>query len=119
MRGVGRPGQRLKWSDDGDTSAAHGTWLVVTVDMKNIGSRDFGVSTWDFTLIAADGTEYGLSADAGASAYSSYQGGGFVGEAIPPGMVVRYYLVFDIAPDAAGLRFIFEQDTRPAVDLGQ
>lgn len=119
VRGVGRPGGTLKWSDDGDTSKAAGTWVVVTVDLRNIGGRDFGVSPWDFSLLAEDGTEYGLSPDAGAAAYSIYQGGSFVGEAMPPGAVARYYLVFDIDPNAAGLRFVFEQDTRPVFDLGR
>lgn len=119
---VGAPwsgGTTLVWSAAGDTSAAAGTWLVVPVELTNTGAANFGVNSWDFRLTDAAGHRYAVSDDLGALAYSAYAGGLTLGGQVPPGVAGRYYLVFDVAPAATGLRLQFLQGDRPAVALGR
>lgn len=111
-------GQTLTWSQYGNKSQAAGTWFVVTVEMKNTGKTNFGINTHDFKLLDASGIEYKTSDDFGTYAYSEYKGGQNIGKQVPPGVTVRYFVVFDIAPDAKGLRFQFDQDKKPTFDLG-
>ncbi len=119
MTGVDRPGKELVWSQYGNKSQAAGEWLVVAVEMKNTGDRNFGVNTHDFELKTATGATYNVSSDLGAYGYSETKGGQRIGGQVPPGVTVRYHVVFDIAPDATGLAFTFKQDKRPTFDLGQ
>jgi hypothetical protein len=116
--GVERPGKMLTWSQFGNVSNAAGTWVIVLCDLKNTGSQNFGVNTPDFQLLDGKGNKYNVSSDMGAIGYSQYKGGQAIGGQVPPGVSVRYYVPFDVAPDATGLRFIFNQDKKPAFDIG-
>jgi len=115
---VMRPGKELVWSQYGNKSAAAGTWLIVAVDMKNTGMQNYGVNTSDFTLYGPGGVKYAVSTDPGAYGYSEFKGGQSVGGQVPPGVSVRYYVVFDVAPDASGLLFRFNQDKEPTFAIG-
>lgn len=114
---VERPGKELVWSQFGNKSVAAGTWLVVVFDMKNTGNTNFGVNTPDFELRAAGGITYKVSTDGGAFGYGQFKGGQTIGGQVPPGVNVTYYVVFDIAPDATDLVFVFNQDTKPRFAL--
>jgi hypothetical protein len=118
VAGVERPGKDLVWSEFGNKSTAAGTWLVIDFDMKNTGNTNFGVNTPDFELQAAGGIVYKLSTDIGTYTYATYKKGQAIGGQVPPGVTVRYYLVFDIAPDATDLRLVFKQDTKPVFAVG-
>jgi len=113
-----RPGKELVWSQYGNKSAAAGTWLIVVVDMKNTGNTNFGVNTGDFELNAAGGIKYSVSSDVGAYGYSEFKGGQSIGGQVPPGVNVKYYVVFDVAPDATGLTIKFKQDKQPVFTIG-
>jgi len=101
---VEKPGITLVTSQYGSKSDAAGTWVVVTVTMKNTGNQSFGVNTSDFVLKDSAGRTYKVSDDAGATyEYSTYKGGKQLGYDVPPTVTVTYYIVFDIAPDAKGV----------------
>ena len=115
---VERPGKELVWSQYGNKSAAAGTWFIVVVDMKNTGNTNFGVNTSDFELNAAGGVKYNVSSDLGVYGYSELKGGQPIGGQVPPGVSVRYYVVFDVAPNATGLTLKFKQDKNPFFAVG-
>jgi hypothetical protein len=112
-----RPGKELVWSNVGNKSAAAGTWLIVPVDLRNTGGQNFGVNTFDFELRDGAGAIYNVSSDVGAYGYAEYKQGAPLGGQVPPGVTVRSYAIFDINPDATGLRLVFKQDTKPQFAL--
>jgi len=114
---VETPGKELVWSQFGNKSVAAGTWFVVVVDMKNTGNQNFGVNSSDFELKSGNVT-YKVSDDMGTYSYSELKGGQRVGGQVPPGVNVTYYIVFDVAPNAADLQFIFKQDKKPIFSVG-
>ncbi len=117
--GVEKPGTILKWSTFNNTSTAVGTWVIVTVDMKNTGTKNFGVNDHDFQIKDSAGNTYNVSSDGGASSYSEFKGGQRVGGQIPPGITVRYYIAFDVGANATGLTLQFQQGNKPLINLGQ
>lgn len=115
---VERPGKDLVWSQYGNKSAAAGTWFIVVVDMKNTGNTNFGVNTSDFELNADGGIKYDVSSDYGTTSYGELKGVQRIGGQVPPGVNVRYYVVFDIAPNSTGLTLKFKQDKNPVFAVG-
>lgn len=118
VAGVERPGKELVWSEFGNKALAAGTWIVIAFDMKNTGNTNFGVNTPDFELQAAGGITYKVTSDIAAFSYASFKKGQNIGGQVPPGVTVRYYVIFDVAPDATGLRLVFKQDTKPQFAIG-
>ncbi len=117
--GVEKPGTILKWSTFNNTSTAVGTWVIVAVDMKNTGTKNFGVNDHDFQLKDSAGNTYNVSSDGGASSYSEFKGGQRLGGQVPPGTTVRYYIAFDVGANATGLTLQFLQGNKPLINLGQ
>jgi len=117
--GVEKPGKTLTWSQFKNTSVAAGTWVIVAVDMKNTGTKNFGINGPDFQLKDSAGNTYNVSTDGGASSYSEFKGGQRIGGQVPPGTTVRYYIPFDVSPTATGLTLQFEQGNKPLINLGQ
>jgi len=115
---IDRPGKEFVWSDFNNKTLAAGTWFIVALDMKNTGNANFGVNTSDFEMRAVGGVTYNLSTQAGVYSYPSYKKGQDIGGQVPPGVVVRYYLIFDVAPTATDLQLVFKQDTKPIFALG-
>lgn len=117
--GVEKPGKTLTTSQFGNTSTAAGTWVIVAVDLKNTGTKNFGVNDPDFQLKDSAGNTYNVSSDLAATGYSTFKGGQQIGGQVPPGTTVRYYIPFDVAPSATGLVLQFEQGNKPLINLGQ
>jgi len=115
---IDRPGKEFVWSDFNNKTLAAGTWFIVALDMKNTGNANFGVNTSDFEMRAVGGVTYNLSTQAGVYSYPSYKKGQDIGGQVPPGVVVRYYLIFDVAPTATDLQLVFKQGTKPTFALG-
>lgn len=107
----------LTWSDFGNTSEAKGIWLIVYLTLKNVGKENFGINTWDFALTAGE-VKYSFSTDGGAFMFIDYKKMAHLGEQFPPGVAVKTALIYDIAPDAKGLRLQLIQ-AKTSVDLGQ
>lgn len=119
VTGVDKPGTTLVWSQLGNKAEAAGTWIVVVVEMKNTGNTNFGINSHDFQLKDGKGNTYKPSDKFSASTYSTFKGGQQVGDQVPPGATVRYYIPFDVGTDATGLQFQFLQGNKPLIDLGQ
>jgi hypothetical protein len=115
---VEKPGKVLKTSQYGNTSTAIGTWVIVGVDLRNTGTRNFGVNDPDFQIKDGAGNTYNVSDDFGASEYGTNKGGQQIGGQVPPGATVRYYIAFDVSPTATGLALQFEQGNKPLIKLG-
>jgi len=115
---IDRPGKEFVWSDFNNKTLAAGTWFIIALDMKNTGNANFGVNTSDFEMRAVGGVTYNLSTQAGVYSYPSYKKGQDIGGQVPPGVVVRYYLIFDVAPTATDLQLVFKQGTKPTFALG-
>lgn len=113
---VEHPGKELVWSSFGNKSTAAGEWLVATVKLKNTGTQNFGVNTFDFEL-QGNGTTYKVSTDAAAYGYADYKKTQQIGGQVPPGVEVTYYVIFDIAPGSSGLALLFKQDKQPRFTL--
>jgi len=87
---------------------AKGEYVIVGLQLKNVGRENFGLSTHDFALYDGSGVKY--------NAASVYAGDwdkalGYDGEVgfsdtrqMPPGVPGKYLIVFDVAPDAADLQ---------------
>lgn len=118
VTGVERPGTELVWSQYNNKSTAAGTWVIVAVKMKNTGTQNFGVNNSDFEMRASGGTKYNVSSDGGSYSYSKFKNGGQIGGQVPPGVEVTYYIVFDVAPTATELQFVFKQDKNPIFTIG-
>jgi hypothetical protein len=118
VAGVDRPGKEFVWSEFNNKSLAAGTWFIVALDMKNTGNSNFGVNTTDFELLANGGITYKISTEGGVYAYPAYKKAQNIGGQVPPGVTVRYYLIFDVAPDASDLQLVFKQDTKPTFAVG-
>jgi hypothetical protein len=114
---VEKPGKDLIWSQYGNKSTAAGTWFVIVVDMKNTGNQNFGVNSSDFEMKSGNVT-YKVSDDFGSYSYSDSKGGQKVGGQVPPSVNVTYYIVFDVAPNATDLQFVFKQDRKPTFAVG-
>lgn len=115
---VERPGPQLVWSQSGNASTAQGTWLAIAFDLKNIAAQPLAVTAPDFVLSDPEGAIVKTTTDIGGYNYSAFKGGQIVGGAIPPGVTVRYYLVYDVPIAATGLQLVFNQDTKPRFAVG-
>lgn len=109
----------LTWSQFGNKTDAKGTWLVVYMTLKNVGKENFSINTWDFELNDATGIKYNTTTDvATAYGFNDLKKLAKLGEQFPPGVSTKTALLFDIAPDAKGLKLLVKQ-AQTSIDLGQ
>ncbi|MGH2371564.1 MAG: DUF4352 domain-containing protein [Chloroflexota bacterium] len=93
---------------------AKGEFVVVGLTLKNIGKENFGVHTWDFELRDANGVQYDPASVFAGDEWAKSNGytGGLLSLGsgqMPPGVPIKYGLVFDTAPGAQGLKLHLEQ----------
>ena len=116
---VKRTKDPLVWTQFGNSTQAKGEWLIIDLDLKNVDKESSPVNTHDFEVQDAGGVKYSHSADFGAySAFPDYHKLSKLGQQFPPNVSVRTVLVFDISPDAKGLKLHLKQ-ARTMVDLEQ
>jgi hypothetical protein len=88
------------------TATARGEFVVVGLQLRNVGPERFGLNRWDFELYDANGTRY-TSAPIYVAGWE--QALGYDGEVgadtaeMPPGVSGKYLIAFDVAPGAQGL----------------
>lgn len=99
----------LVWSDFGNKVDATGTFVVVSITLKNIGSRNFGINSFDFELHDSGGVKYNTSDKFETFSYVSYRKLTPLGDQVPPGLEVKSALVFDINPSATALKLVLKQ----------
>ena len=106
-----KPGKTLQWSEFGNSETASGKWLVVPIALKNSSQGAKEVSTTNFQIIDAAGRTYQHWENFfTASMYVQYRKRQTL---IGPVKVVsrgtvRSFLIFDISPDAKGLKLRFK-----------
>lgn len=109
----------LRWAEYGSETSekAIGKWLIVYLGLKNIGRENFAINTWDFEVHDKTGITYKTTDKGAAYSYPRALKLQALGERIPPGVGFTSVLLFDTAPDAAGLRLWLGQE-KQYVDLG-
>lgn len=109
----------LVWSQYGNKTEPKGEWVIIDIDLKNIGKENFGLNTHDFGLVDDAGVKYDHSSASGASSsFQEYQKLSKLGDQYPPGVPLQSALVFDINPAARGLKLDLKQ-AKTLVDLGR
>lgn len=97
---------------------AQGIWQVVHVRVKYSDTSSYKVVENDFSIRDSNGAAY-LPAWPSSSNYNNDQGfNSFNFDEIPPGTTGEFGLLFDINPDATGLKLHCEQ-VKQMIDLGQ
>jgi hypothetical protein len=109
---VEHPGKQLQWSDYGKIEEASGTWLVVHISLKNTALDDSSIHPSNFRIIDSQGKTYDHYKDYTVSeTYELYRGGQLiVNKLIKSSNQANCYLLFDIPPDATGLKLDFKPD---------
>jgi hypothetical protein len=84
-----------------------GEYVVVGLELENIGRENFGLNSWDFQLYDANGIKYTstsvyLTGWPKQLGYDGTVGGGTA--KMPPGVAGKYVIAFDVAPGAQGLQ---------------
>jgi hypothetical protein len=97
---------------------ATGEFVVVSITLKNIGTQNFGINTFDFELQDGASVKYNTSSKFEIFSYIRAQNLTPMGEQVPPGLEVKSALVFDINPAATGLKLVLKQarDTTIALE---
>ena len=107
----------IRWSAFGNATDAKGIWLIVYLGIMNTAKENFGLNSWDFELRDASGVKYKPDTFTG-SLFCNYRKLASLTDQYPPNVFVSAALVFDIAPNAKGLRLWIAQ-ANTEIDLGQ
>ncbi len=109
---VEHAGKELQWSDYGKTEEALGTWLVVHISLKNTAQQDLSIHPSNFNIKDSQGRTYAHYQDYTVTeTYELYRGGQLiVNTLIKPGNKANCYLLFDISPEATGLKLDFKPE---------
>ncbi|WP_449417860.1 DUF4352 domain-containing protein [Phormidium nigroviride] len=113
-----KPGKTLQWSEFGNSETASGKWLVVPIALKNSSQDAKEVSHSNFQVVDAAGRTYQHWENFfTASMYVQYRKRQplITPVKVVSGGTVRSFLIFDISPDAKGLKLRF----RPASWQGE
>lgn len=108
------------WSAFGNREKAKGVWVIVSMTLTNIGTRNFGIGSDDFELRDAAGLRYSACTSFACSSLLTHNGLSLLGslEQFPPGVDVRTAVSFDVNPEARGFQLILKQAANAAVLLG-
>lgn len=107
----------LTWSDFGNKADALGTWVVVSMTLQNVGKQNHPINTFDFQLVDSAGTKYDTSSKIEVFSFVRYVKLTALGEQFPPGIDVKTALVFDVNPNATGLKVVLKQANDMAIAL--
>lgn len=108
----------LTWSEFGNKTDAKGVWVIPYLTLQNIAKQNYPINAHDFELRDDGGVKYTSSSQLEAFSFLRFKKLGALGEQFPPGVPVNTAVVFDVAPDAKGLKLWLVQESI-LVDLGQ
>lgn len=108
----------LTWSEFGNKTDAKGVWLIPYLTLQNISKQNYPINAHDFELRDDGGVKYTTSSQIEAFSFLRYKKLGALGEQFPPGVPVNTAVVFDVSPEAKGLKLWLSQES-VLVDLGQ
>jgi hypothetical protein len=94
------------------TKTAKGIWVVVLIQLTNIGKRNFSINYFDFELRDDKGIRYTPELTSDLDPPPGYTN---LGESFPPGVPLLTRLFFDVAPGTTGMRIHLVQ---PNSDIG-
>lgn len=105
--------KELVWSDFGNKDTAVGEFLIVLLQLKNVGKENFGINAHDFQVFDESGTKYDAKAfPVGFNLWLQRNGRQALCSQCPPGVALDTGVLFDISPEAAGLRLRLVQAKR-------
>lgn len=100
--------ETVTWSQYGNKTDAKGEWIIAFLTIKNIGKETYALNAWDFEIHDSASIKY--KADSMTSSmYAEYKGASGLGDDFPPGVQAETYILFDVNPDAKGLRLWVSQ----------
>ena len=115
---VEKPGKSIATGNEFAKLDALGTWLVAYATLKNVGTQNFGINSFDFELQDSAGVKSKVTDQfSGMTIWLEKLGLKSLGSQIPPGVSVDTALLFDVNPDAKGFRLNLVQ-ARRFIDLG-
>lgn len=106
----------VQWSEFGNKTDAKGIWQIVHVQVENIGKQTYPINSWDFEIV--DANKIIFKADSQSIMYSSFKKLDKPMDNYPPGVPAEIGLLFDVNPNATGLRLHLTQ-ADAYVDLEQ
>jgi hypothetical protein len=80
---------------------AKGLWIIVMIDLTNIGNRSFALTESDLRLVDDKGTTYDSNSE--SSAYARSLGQASLGE-LAAGAKIRTTMLFDVASGTTGIK---------------
>jgi hypothetical protein len=88
---------------------AKGTYVLVWIDLTNIGKENFIINLPDFELRDDKGIKYTADYDSDEASKARGQSAIGIGEKMPPGVKTTTTLVFDVAPGTSGMVLYLNQ----------
>lgn len=93
------------WSDFGNKDTAVGEFVIVLLQVANVGNQNFGLNTFDFELYDSQNRKYNQASNAnGFGEWLKRQGRQPMCSQCPPGTAINTGVIFDVAPGLTGLR---------------
>jgi hypothetical protein len=83
------------------TKTAKGLWVVVLMQLTNVGNANFSINYFDFELRDDKGIKYTPELTSDLNPPPGYTN---LGESFPPGVPLLTRLYFDVAPGTTGMR---------------
>lgn len=93
------------------TRTAKGLWVIVLIQLTNIGKENFSINFHDFELRDDKGIKYSPEFITDLNPPPGYTN---LGESFPPGVPLLTRLYFDVAPGTNGMRL---QLVQPKLDI--
>lgn len=113
---VDKPGKNIDTGNQFSKLDALGTWLAVYMTIKNVGNANFPINRTDFELQDSAGTKSNVTTES-MGIWLQKINLKELGAQIPPGISFDTAILFDINPDAKGLKLNLKQ-ANTLVDLG-
>lgn len=115
---VDKPGKSIDTGNQFMKLDALGTWFAVYMNLKNVGNANFPINTSDFELQDSAGIKSSVTTHiVEMGVWLDKLSLKKLGEQIPPGISFDTALLFDVNPDAKGLKLNLKQ-ANTLVDLG-
>ncbi len=99
----------LSWGTSGDKAQAKGTFLLVYMTVKNIGSKNSALDASNYQLKDANGTAYNTTNLSQVASFIRSSKMANFGDQISPGQSLNTLLIFDLDSNAKSLTLYLNQ----------
>lgn len=108
----------ITWSNFNNTTTAVGTFLIVSMTLRNVGDRNFPINTFDFQATDHSGAKYDAASALGAqNGFLTHNNLTPLGSQFPPGLDVKTAVLFDVNPSGTSHKLILKQANGTLVAL--